>query len=247
MTSERLSNSERTIANIPKSTSTDIDDRSTRRKTKYDHSFRPRNARERHEQFVQTVYRYGDNKERMESMHSRRGKNDFDILRDHYRLNRADANDRNSDDEENGKRLAVQYERELNKEYGIVNLKGYKKGKCGIRWRTKDEVLMGKGYRICGGSTCEVKMDRRRRESKDTETVLTTFMVPFVHLEDEQYKHTDIKLRLCSECGQKLNYKAAKKERKRERKRRKKERRRRRGHGKMSTDSAQDQSGKESD
>merc|ERR1712130_167393 len=109
-----------------------------------------------------------------------------------------------------GTKLAVNYEKELNKEYGIVDLKGYKKGKIGIRWRTKEEVLSGNGYRICGEAKCE-----KHKE-------LNTFLAPFVYLEHGEYKHCDIKLRLCDECGLKLNYKTDKKQRKKERKRKRK-------------------------
>eukprot|EP01083_Nonionella_stella_P070231 187809_1 len=164
-----------------------------------------------------------------------RGKNDYDIVRENYQLNR--SMDYDEDEMDYGDKLAVNYEKELNKTYGIVDLNGYKKGKFGIRWRTKQEVTTGKGYKICAATKCNKTMPNRNNNGNAmNSSALTAFEVPFMYIEDGEYKHTNIKLRLCEDCGYKLNYKSHKKHRKKEKKRRKKEKRKNRKRDRKRTD-----------
>ena len=51
-------------------------------------------------------------------------------------------------------RMAKKYYDKLFKEYCIADLRAYKKGKIGLRWRTQQEVFDGKGQFRCGSQTC---------------------------------------------------------------------------------------------
>jgi protein FRA10AC1 len=42
-------------------------------------------------------------------------------------------------------RIAKRYYDKLFKEYAICELKRYKEGRIAMRWRTEDEVIVGKG------------------------------------------------------------------------------------------------------
>lgn len=72
-----------------------------------------------------------------------------------------------------------------------------------MRWQVESEMIMGKGQFICGNRICE--------EIKH----LRTWEVNFSYMEHGIKKHTLVKLRLCSRCSKKLNYKHKKKEVKR--------------------------------
>eukprot|EP00210_Caulerpa_lentillifera_P004946 g4720.t1 len=91
-------------------------------------------------------------------------------------------------------RLAKKYYRRLFKEYCIVDLSLYEYGCLGTRWRTKEEVLEGKGQFICAAKHC----------GKTEE--LQTFEVNFSYSEDGVKKQALVKVRLCPECMTKMNY-----------------------------------------
>lgn len=91
-------------------------------------------------------------------------------------------------------RLAKKYYRRLFKEYCIVDLSLYEYGCLGTRWRTKEEVLEGKGQFICAAKQCQ------KTES------LHTYEVNFSYSEDGVKKQALVKVRLCQECVAKMNY-----------------------------------------
>jgi protein FRA10AC1 len=92
-------------------------------------------------------------------------------------------------------RLAQKYYDQLFKEYCLSNLSRYKSGQIALRWRTREEVVNGKGQFSCGNLECE---------SSDK---LNSFEVNFGYMEQGVKKNALVKLRLCEECGYKLNYK----------------------------------------
>ena len=53
------------------------------------------------------------------------------------------------------KRLAKKYYEKLFKEYAIADLRLYREGKVGLRWRTEQEVIDGKGQFVCGARGCD--------------------------------------------------------------------------------------------
>jgi protein FRA10AC1 len=63
-----------------------------------------------------------------------------------------------------------------------------------MRWRTKTEVVDGKGQFICGNIHCDKKEK------------LTSWEVNFAYVEDGERKNTLVKLRICPKCSDKLNY-----------------------------------------
>ncbi len=63
-----------------------------------------------------------------------------------------------------------------------------------MRWRIEKEVLIGKGDTVCSEKTCGKKQE------------LETFEVNFSYLEGEEKKNALVKVRVCKECGEKLNF-----------------------------------------
>eukprot|EP00882_Tetradesmus_deserticola_P028362 GHRQ01031593.1.p1 GENE.GHRQ01031593.1~~GHRQ01031593.1.p1 ORF type:complete len:203 (+),score=86.37 GHRQ01031593.1:320-928(+) len=63
-----------------------------------------------------------------------------------------------------------------------------------MRWRTKQEVVSGKGQFTCGARGCSEAAG------------LCSYEVNFAYVEAGQPRQALVKLRLCAGCGQKLNY-----------------------------------------
>ncbi len=51
-------------------------------------------------------------------------------------------------------RMVQHYHSHLYKEYVLADMTRYKKNQIGMRWRTKQEVMDGKGFRTCGNKHC---------------------------------------------------------------------------------------------
>ena len=75
----------------------------------------------------------------------------------------------------------------------------------GLRWRTEQEVVTGKGQFSCGAKRCEEFND------------LQSFEVDFNYREVGEKKQALVKLRVCPECGRRLNYRHQRKKAKRRR------------------------------
>lgn len=97
-------------------------------------------------------------------------------------------------------RVAKKYYDTLFKEYAICELKYYKQGKIALRWRTEKEVVAGKGQFICGSTRC------------DASNELKSWEVNFGYVEDGEKKNELVKVRLCPECSDSLNYKTQKRQ-----------------------------------
>jgi protein FRA10AC1 len=95
-------------------------------------------------------------------------------------------------------RVAKKYYDKLFKEYAICELKYYKEGKIALRWRTEKEVVVGKGQFICASTRC------------DSTSRLNSWEVNFGYMEDGEKKNELVKVRLCEDCSDKLNYKTKK-------------------------------------
>eukprot|EP00899_Mesostigma_viride_P009957 jgi/Mesvir1/18963/Mv18930-RA.1 len=119
-------------------------------------------------------------------------KTDEDVLREHHRFLRSDEDDAGTSWEQ---RLAKRYYDKLFKEYCLADMSRYKEFKIGMRWRTEKEVVAGKGQFICGNKACS------------NTAGLHSFEVNFAYKEAGEVKNALVKLRLCPECGYKLNYK----------------------------------------
>ncbi|XP_064486795.1 protein FRA10AC1 homolog [Ornithodoros turicata] len=126
-----------------------------------------------------------------------RDRTDFDIIRENHRF----LWDETADDIDSWeKQLAKRYYDKLFKEYCICDLTYYKANKIAMRWRTEQEVIDGTGQFSCGEKKCKCSEGMR------------TWEVNFAYLEQNEKKNALVKLRLCSECSFKLNYRFQRKE-----------------------------------
>lgn len=91
------------------------------------------------------------------------------------------------------KRLAKDYHDQLYKDYCIGDLTHYKGKQIALRWRTKKEVISGKGESICGNKKCI-----------STEE-LKSWEVNFNYVDDGKSVNALVKLRLCKNCSIILN------------------------------------------
>ncbi|KAJ3314282.1 hypothetical protein HDV04_000648 [Boothiomyces sp. JEL0838] len=94
-------------------------------------------------------------------------------------------------------RLAEKYYSKLFKEYCLGDFSRYKTGAIGLRWRTEKECISGKGQFICGNLNCE-------------NDELKSWEVNFAYMEKGEKKNALVKIRLCPECSDCLNYKKLK-------------------------------------
>lgn len=83
-------------------------------------------------------------------------------------------------------RMVQRYHDGLYKEFALADLS--RPGQLGLRWRTRQEVLDGRGERSCGNKRCV-----NSRE-------LSTIEVPFAYQEGGVQKKELVKLRLCATC-----------------------------------------------
>lgn len=100
-------------------------------------------------------------------------------------------------------RMARKYYDELSKEYVLADLKHYKDGRVGFRWRSRRELEAGKGHFDCGNLICE--------EIKH----LRNYEVHFKYKERGVAKEALVKVRLCPRCAFKLHYKTFKRRKRR--------------------------------
>ncbi|KAL1932006.1 hypothetical protein VTP01DRAFT_9062 [Rhizomucor pusillus] len=133
-------------------------------------------------------------------------KTEYDIVRENHKF----VWDNEEEDEGTWEqRVAKKYYDKLFKEYAICDLKYYKQGKIALRWRTESEVISGKGQFVCASNRC------------DNTKKLTSWEVNFGYIEHGEKKNELVKVRLCPECSDKLNYKTQKRQAKKESKKRK--------------------------
>lgn len=121
---------------------------------------------------------------------------DLDVIREEMKF----IWDEEDDADTWSKRLAKKYYDKLFKEYCICDLSYYKMNKIAMRWRVEKEVLQGKGQFICGNKACSERKD------------LKSWEVNFGYVEHGEKKNALVKLRLCPDCSDKLNFHHKKKE-----------------------------------
>ncbi|CAO2817398.1 unnamed protein product [Amaranthus hypochondriacus] len=160
------------------------------RKLHYQAHIRGLNAYDRHKKFLNDYVKYYG-KERPSDT-KLPIKTDRDTLKEGYRFIRTEEDDLDPSWEQ---RLVKRYYDKLFKEYCIADMSKYKSGKIGLRWRTENEVISGKGQFICGNKHCEEK------------TGLASFEVNFSYFEAGENKQALVKLVVCERCAEKLHYK----------------------------------------
>jgi len=162
-------------------------------------------AYSRHKKLVNDYMMYYGGQNKWKPLQHSYGVTDADILRDNHRFIRSEAENDESTWE---KRMAKKYYDRLFKEYALVEFG--KKGKLGMRWRVEKEVIGGKGQFVCANTKC------------NENEKLMSYEVSFGYSEKDDSgtpirKQTLVKVRLCPECGYKLNYKKIKELKKEER------------------------------
>lgn len=93
------------------------------------------------------------------------------------------------------KRMSVQYYNQLFKEYALIDLSRYKSGQYGLRWRTRQEVIDGKGQFICGN-----------KRGCDQTSDLASYELLFGYVERAEKKKCMVKVRICPSCAMQLFY-----------------------------------------
>jgi len=164
------------------------------------------NAYDRHVKFInEYVLRFGKSAPPLDTSHH---KTDHDVLKRNYKFIREGSEDTSNWEV----RMALKYYNKLFREYCLADMSRYKEGKIGLRWRTQQEVFLGKGQFLCGNKKCNEKKE------------LKSYELNFAYVEDGEKQNALVKLRVCPDCANKLNYKEIKEEKKkkeRERKRQK--------------------------
>jgi protein FRA10AC1 len=93
-------------------------------------------------------------------------------------------------------RMVQSYHDHLYKEYALADL-SRGPGQIGLRWRTKQEVMDGRGERTCGNKHCSIG---ESQTNMNTMPPLITLEVPFSYQERGVKKIELVKLRLCPLC-----------------------------------------------
>ena len=90
-------------------------------------------------------------------------------------------------------RVAARYYAKLFREYAVADLSCAAQRRVGLRWRTKAEVLAGKGQFSCGVKAC------------DAGTGLSSYELLFDYREAGASKQALVKLRCCQTCAELLH------------------------------------------
>ncbi|CAB3411377.1 unnamed protein product [Caenorhabditis bovis] len=151
------------------------------------------NAYQRHKEIINMYYLSFPGSTKMLQPSTSHERTDYDVLKDNHKFVWS-AEDEANAEKSWETRMAKRYYDKLFKEYCIVDLSLYKKNKIAMRWRTEKEVKDGKGQFQCGNRKCENSDD------------LKSWEVNFAYKENDQRKNELVKVRLCPECSEKLNY-----------------------------------------
>lgn len=128
---------------------------------------------------------------------------DLDVLRKYHRFLWEDDKYAGFDRWE--ERVARKYYNTLYREYCIADLSRYKENKIAMRWRVEKEVIDGKGQFICGAKGCTL-VEQPPDQAVQKRVTLTGWQVNFAYMEGDQRKNAIVKLRLCPDCSDKLNF-----------------------------------------
>ena len=183
------------------------------------------NAYDRHKLLINEYFLYCTGSTEQFKRDKSRDKTDYDVVKSNHRFLWTEAEMSDLTWEQ---KLAKKYYEKLFKEYCVCDLSRYKENKVGMRWRTENELKVGKGQFICGGRKCE------ERE------FLRTWEVNFSYVEETEKKNALVKARLCPECSIKLNYHHKKKEVNKKSKKRKKEKKMKKNKRKRSKSDSSD-------
>lgn len=117
------------------------------------------------------------------------------LLKDKYDfLNLENENNDNVGNMAKKEEYLEEYYSNLYKEFCIGDLSQYKKGKIGLRWCTEKDIIEGKGYKICGNTSCN-----RTKKLKPFEVNMQ-----YKQENTHEIKNALVKLYLCRHCAKKL-------------------------------------------
>ncbi|GAA5882077.1 hypothetical protein JCM16303_005592 [Sporobolomyces ruberrimus] len=189
---------------------------STTRKKRVVQTLEPLNAFDRDKRMwaIRDSYSRGRRPPRSKTKH------ELDILKERHqfvRSNQVDPATLSWEDQ-----LASKYYDSLFKEFAIVNLKHWRSGQIGLRWRTEDEVIQGTGHLTCASMRCSYHtpsqdlVSQALLDEDDPLIVDPESSKPLVHtrleetemnfgyVEEGIKKSAVVKVVLCKECGRKL-------------------------------------------
>ncbi|KAK6736024.1 hypothetical protein RB195_018980 [Necator americanus] len=151
------------------------------------------NAYSRHKELINLYHLSYPGATNMMKRDTSKDRTDYDVLKDNHRFLWSEKDDASLASSWEA-RMARKYYDKLFKEYCIIDLTYFKKNKIAMRWRTEAEVRSGKGHFICGAKKCSVQDD------------LSSWEVNFCYSESGERKNTLVKVRLCRQCSEMLNY-----------------------------------------
>ena len=98
-------------------------------------------------------------------------------------------------------RMVQKYHNGLYKEYALADLCASRPGQIGLRWRTKDEVVAGRGEWTCGNKRCKNSTTTSATTTSSSfSDDLITLEVPFAYEEHGERKKELVKIKLCPIC-----------------------------------------------
>ncbi|VDP04006.1 unnamed protein product [Heligmosomoides polygyrus] len=134
-------------------------------------------AYSRHKELINLYYLSHPGATKMLQRDTSKDRTDYDVLKDNHKFLWSEAD-----------------EAAVSTKYCIIDLTYFKKNKVAMRWRTEAEVRTGKGQFTCGAKKCQVNAD------------LTSWEVNFSYAENGERKNALVKVRLCRQCSEMLNY-----------------------------------------
>lgn len=117
---------------------------------------------------------------------------DEKLLRENFEFVRDDQVDKLLDKRNKldyGKILGRKYYDKLFKEHVVVDFRESSKGRIGVRWLSKQEVLHGKCEIVCSNTTC------------DEQRALDEYEFEFKYAERDVTKRVMLKTNLCRACA----------------------------------------------
>merc|ERR1712062_950685 len=144
-------------------------------------NFLTMNAYDRHKMGINEYFLYYEGATQRFGRDTKSDKTDYDVVKQNHRFLWDDVQDTD-----------LTWEQKMAKKYN--------ENKIAMRWRTENELKIGKGQFLCGQRKC------------DERELLRTWEVNFAYVEENEKKNALVKVRLCPDCSYKLNYHHKKRE-----------------------------------
>ena len=116
-------------------------------------------------------------------------KHNYTFLNDKKDSLKNESNEKKNSIEE---KYLKEYNKNLFREFVLGDFSEYKKGKIGLKWCNKSEIIEGKGYKICGNINC----NKNKR--------LKSYEINFNYKENNKFNSSLVKIYLCHHCSKKL-------------------------------------------